>query len=192
MDTACLQTRASLPSRTWTAGHQRGPRQSSASQKGKLRIGLHRITHRRVTDTERVPRSRCAAPPRGRSRRTTQRQRHRPENVNETQDVAEAELRSRKIRHKSRAILRLTLISLKTQANVREDTGIACHGHARRVSPRSRERRGRPRSAAKSSAVNASIGRALQPNRCFLSRSHSKAMAAVSLLETLPVFLSNI
>lgn len=93
---------------------------------------------------------------------------------------------------KSRAILRLTLISLKTQVNVREDTGIACHGHARRVSPRSRERRGRPRSAAKSSAVNASIGRALQPNRRFPSRSHSKAMAAVSLLETLPVFLSNI
>lgn len=93
---------------------------------------------------------------------------------------------------KSRAILRLTLISLKTQANVREDTGIACHGHARRVSPRSRERRGRPSSAAKSSAANASIGRALQPNRRFPSRSHSKAMAAVSLLETLPVFLSNI
>lgn len=93
---------------------------------------------------------------------------------------------------KSRAILRLTLISLKTQANVREDTGIACHGHARRVSPRSRERRGRPRSAAKSSAANASIGRKLQPNRRFPSRSHSKAMAAVSLLETLPVFLSNI
>lgn len=93
---------------------------------------------------------------------------------------------------KSRAILRLTLISLKTQANVREDTGIACHGHARRVSPRSRERRGRPRSAAKSSAVNASIGRKLQPNWRFPSRSHSKAMAAVSLLETLPVFLSNI
>lgn len=193
MDTACLQTRASLPSRTWAAGHQRGPRQSSASQKGKLRIGLHRITHRRVTDTERVPRSRCCGPsawpkpPHHPAAAPQARERQRDSGCRRSRTSE-----PKNSAQKSRAILRLTLISLKTQANVREDTGIACHGHARRVSPRSRGRRGRPRSAAKSSAMNASIGRALQPNRRFPSRSHSKAMAAVLLLETLPVFLSNI